>query len=210
MIKRYPLSWPAGWKRTEERKAARFRRGTHRMGRWSERRELSISEATERVFQEFRTMKIEEVVISTNLVLTSFGTPRSEQKEPRDPGVAVYWYRNRKPQCMAIDLYDRVADNLAAIAASLTAMRTLERHGGIQVMERAFQGFAALPERVGRSWREVLVFPDGYNPTTEQIESSFRKLAKDVHPDKQNGSHAAMAELNAARAAALRELLGED
>jgi len=46
---------------------------------------------------------------------------------------------------MAIDIYDTVAGNLAAVAATLDAMRAIERHGGAQILKRAFQGFKALP-----------------------------------------------------------------
>ena len=38
---------------------------------------------------------------------------------------------------MAIDAYTRTADNLAAVAATLEAMRAIERHGGAQILERA-------------------------------------------------------------------------
>src|SRR6266404_3433093 len=123
MAERYPLSWPAGWKRTVNREQARFKRQTHSYENGQKMRtgsrELSVSEANDRVLKELRTMGTFDALISTNLMLTSFGTPRSNQREPKDPGVAVYWEQKGKPQCMAIDQYDRVADNLAAIAASL-------------------------------------------------------------------------------------------
>ena len=74
-------------------------------------------------------------IISTNLKLRLDGLPRSDQKEPDDPGVAVYWQRLSKPKkVMAIDLYDRIADNLAAIGATLNAMRAIERHGGALIL----------------------------------------------------------------------------
>ncbi|KVD37855.1 hypothetical protein WJ41_22830 [Burkholderia ubonensis] len=60
-------------------------------------------------------------------------------------GVAVYWEtRAGARRVMAIDQYTRVADNLAAVAATLDAMRAIERHGGARILERAFTGFAAL------------------------------------------------------------------
>jgi hypothetical protein len=106
---------------------------------------------------------------------------------------------------MAIDLYDRVADNLAAIAASLEALRAIERHGGAQIMERAFLGFAQLPAST-KPWRVILQIPDDAEVTEAYVTERFRTMAAIAHPDKRTGSHLVMAELNAARAAALAEL----
>lgn len=94
----------------------------------------------------------------------------------------------------------RVRDNLAAIAATLEAMRAIERHGGAQILERAFTGFAALTAP-GKNWWDVLeTRPDA---TRAIIEANFRRLAHDRHPDR-GGDHDKMSELNEARDAALR------
>jgi hypothetical protein len=210
MAERYPLSWPAGWKRTERRESAKFRRETHvyqeGVKQRTGSRELSVSEANERVHKELRSMYVSDFVVSTNLVLTSFGTPRSGQREPTDPGVAVYWEKRGKPQCMAIDQYDRVADNLAAIAASLAALRAIERHGGAQIMERAFLGFAQLPESSSKPWRDVLQFHPTTKVSPAMVQEAYRELARKRHPDSQNGSDESFRELTQARDAALREL----
>lgn len=180
----YPLSWPVGWRRTTaaRRDRAKFgKRGQSTYGTWQAKNALTIAQAVGRVREQFRMMGIdaEDVVISTNLVLRLDGLPRSNQGEPADPGVAVYWedryLRSQPPRCMAIDCYDRVADNLAAIAATLDAMRAIERHGGAVVLERAFAGFAALPAPVALSWRDVL---DPADP-----EGSYRRLRSQHHPD---------------------------
>lgn len=208
-VTRFPLCWPTGWKRTKNRQEARFSRKTHGTTQEGRRyisgsRELSVSEATDRAIRELNAMGAGNILISTNLQLTTYGLPRSNQRAPEDPGVAIYWERDRRPQCMAIDQYDRVADNLAAIAASLAGLRAVERHGGAQVMERAFIGFAQLPESTGKHWRDVLGIVVE-EPTVHLVEMQFRELSRVRHPDK-GGSHAGMAELNAARESALREL----
>lgn len=207
-VAKYPLSWPAGWKRTANRERARFKKNTHNykdgVKMWTGMRKLSISEANDRVMHELRSMRVPESVVSTNLVLNSFGLPRSGQKQPVDPGVAVYWEVKGKSQCIAVDQYDSVEDNLAAIAASLAALRAIERHGGAQIMERAFMGFAALPAP-SVDWREILGLTG--NPTAEVINAAFRAKAAEAHPDKQGGSHDGMATLNGARAAALQEIV---
>lgn len=210
----YPLAWPAGWPRMSAggRKRAKFGKSERvysadHQHSWNSKKDLTIWDATQRVMGELSTMGIREgqYVISTNLELRQDGLPRSGQRMPDDPGVAVYWTRKGKQQVMAIDLYDRVQDNLAAIAASLSALRAIERHGGAQILDRAFSGFDALPN------------PDAFDPwavlgirrdvaTKEYIETRFRLLAKDAHPDAPRGSHDAFQKLERAKREALRAI----
>lgn len=158
----YPLDWPPGWKRTQVRTRAKFvgKAGKHvlgengAMGHWETKRELTIEQATRRVLDELKRFGVGDwnIIISTNLQLRQDGLPRFGQANPRDPGAAVYWTKGKEGQrCMAIDRYDRVADNLAAIAATLDAMRAIERHGGAAILDRAYKRLAAEhhPDRGG-------------------------------------------------------------
>ena len=57
---------------------------------------------------------------------------------------------------MARDAYKTVAGNMRSLTLAIEAMRQLERHGGSTMMERAFQGFAAIaPPDWKKPWREV-------------------------------------------------------
>lgn len=194
IITAYPLSWPTGWKRTEprERQRARFSREqsnyyTRADGtsyRSSSRKEITIAVGIDRVLAELRGFGVnrEDAIVSTNLVLKNDGEPRSGQRDPLDPGAAVYWARRGESQrCMAIDQYDRVADNLAAIAATLGAMRAIERHGGAEILNRAFSGFASLPAPQGSNWWEIL----GVSRTADKdtIRDAYRAKVKLAHPD---------------------------
>jgi hypothetical protein len=69
-----------------------------------------------RVVDELRRMHVaqRDVVISTNLRLRNDGLPLSKQREPEDPGVAVYWKKDGKNLVIAADCYTKIADNLAA------------------------------------------------------------------------------------------------
>src|SRR5690606_4273383 len=134
------------------------------------------------------------------------GLPRSGQAEPRDPGVALYFQLDGQPHCMPCDTYDRVADNIAAIAKHIEATRAIDRFGVASVREM-FTGFQALPAPgAKRPWREVF----GFGPTEpiglNYLNERFRAKSKAVHPDAPGGSHDAMAELNTAKADALREI----
>jgi len=209
LIRKYPLSWPIGWKRADTRIRGRFVTAGNSVGNSRlESKRVSVETAMNRIFDQLRRMGVPngEALISSNLELNSWGIPRAERSAPRDPGVAVYWELRGKPQCMAIDLYDRVADNLAAVAASLEALRAIERHGGAAIMERAFMGFAQLPGDRAKHWREVLGF-GGATATVAAIEDRYRELAKSAHPDH-GGNPEKFREIVAARDAALHELEG--
>lgn len=192
----YPLAWPSGWKRTElyRRKEGRFR---------NQKNWITTAVAADRVLDSLSKMGIADVIISTNVEPTLSGRPRSGLAEPSDPGVAVYWKAKSwaTHRVMAIDQYKSVADNLAAIAATLEAMRAIERHGGAVILERAFTGFTSLPSP--NDWRHVMGFDT--TPTLEQAKERYKQLSLQRHPDT-GGSDAAMAELNWAWECAEREL----
>lgn len=209
----HPLCWPAGWRRTGEsyQTRARFSKTehVHRGGSsFSRQGDLTVSDARLRVLEALRRFGVldGDAIVSTNLQTRLDGLPRSGQAEPRDPGVAVYWVRPTEPmRCMAIDRYDRVADNLAAIAATLEAMRSIERHGGATILDRAFTGFAALPAPAAvRDWREVLGVPNTVQ-TADSLRDAYRRAAGAAHPDK-GGTDARMAEVNAAYEAAKKAI----
>jgi hypothetical protein len=197
-LSNYPLCWPDGWARTARRKSAAF-------SRYGDR--LTIQSGLNRVMQQLELMSVrrDDILVSTNVPTRLDGLPRSDQRKPADPGVAVYWRKKQDApmQCMAIDIYDEVADNLGAIAATLAALRAIERHGGAQVQERSFRGFQALPQTTGSNWWDVLQV--NRDVTREVIDANFKRLARDRHPDS-GGSDAAMAQLNQARADAYREI----
>lgn len=212
MINAYPLCWPEGWKRTpsHQRRNAKFGRSVQVEGKsWRNKQDLTVAESVGRVLEQLERMGVDrqDVVISTNVRTRLDGMPRSGEREPDDRGAAVYWRERNKPmRCMAVDQYTSVADNLAAIAATLDAMRAIERHGGAQILDRAFTGFAALPSPAAkRSWREVLGLEGKGFLTIEVVEARFRELAQKHHPDH-GGNTAAFQQILAAREEARKEL----
>ena len=224
MIEAYPLCWPDGWKRTPlaERQWGRFNtkaRGTHTTyengvarvvsNSYLSSRDLTVSDGVKRILEALERMGIDkqDIIISTNVRARLDGMPRSGERAPEDPGAAVYWQaRQQARRCMAIDRYTRVADNLAAIAATLEAMRAIERHGGAEILDRIFQGFLALPEKASQPWRDVLEVPQGVNPNRDYIETRFRELARVHHPDH-GGDAEKFHQLIQARDAAKQEII---
>jgi hypothetical protein len=198
----FPLAWPAGWRRAADRTRGRFRSGGSSIYHGS--RALTIAEGTARVLAELKRLGYRdwEIVISTNVPLRRDGLPRGTAGEPDDPGVAVYWTDPMDgPQCMAIDIYDRVADNLAAVAASIAALRAIERHGGAQILRRAFAGFKALPATTESATSAVVAaerLANGSSVRTQDILASREALQRAQreyrarwHPDR-NGGDASM------------------
>ena len=195
---RYPLQWPEGWKRMQsyQRKTATFSR---------QGKALTVFDGVQRVLDELQRLGVhqDDVIVSTNLQTRLDGLPRSNQARPGDPGVCVYWKPAKSPmRCMAVDRYDEVQDNLAAVAATLEAMRSIERHGGAAILDRAFTGFAALPAPAGgkREWWTVLELPS--TASQAEIREAFNRLAREHHPDR-GGTDERMAEIIRARDEAL-------
>lgn len=197
-VEAYPLCWPAGWPRTpsHRREYGRFSRkgGTHS---WISSANLTVSDGVKRILEQLRLFGViaDDVIISSNIQLRRDGLPLSGRPEPSDPGVAVYWLDGGGQRCMASDRYTKATQNLAAIAATLEAMRAIERHGGAAILDRAFTGFAALPHL--EQWWQVLGF-ESSDVTREQIIDAHKRLARQHHPD--NGGDAdQMARINVAR-----------
>lgn len=206
----YPLQWPAGKPRTP---AGRRERGKFKSkgsgwktdpitggNSYDPAKPITVAVALSRLQTEIDRLGGRYVVVSSNLELRLDGLPRSGQRKPDDPGVAVYFQLRGKPLVLACDHYETVADNIAAVAAHIDAMRTTERHG-VGSLEQMFAGFTALPSAVSPDdWREPL----GHPTTLEQAEANYRDRMKYAHPDVNDspGAEAVAAKLNAAIAAA--------
>jgi hypothetical protein len=211
---RFPLSWPTGWKRTprHQRQRAAFSasgvqtvdRGNGQIERVRTTRALTVADALKRVSAELSRLGATREILSTNVVLRIDGLPRSGQPEPDDPGAAVYFHLKGQPRCLACDRWNRVADNIAAVAQHIDALRRIDRYG-VGTMEQAFAGYAQLPANTAANWRDVFGFKDDQRVTWAEVEDAFRELARAAHPDA-GGTHEQMARLSEAKAFARKEL----
>lgn len=191
MTQAYPLHWPPAWPRTQRKGSSQFRSSLTAA--------LNNVQDSLRRFASDSGRKISEVTISSNFAL-------SDQR-PADSGVAVYFTWDGLPTCIAVDRYEKIEDNLQAIHHCIEAERTKLRHGGLNLVRAAFRGYAALPPpTVGaKPWTQVLDLPR--TASRDDIDAAYRAKAKAAHPDA-GGTQEAMAELNQARADALREVAG--
>lgn len=187
----YPLQWPQGRPRTDRgrREPARF--------------DVTLGRARDSIVREVtllaggRWARDPNVVISSNLALRRDGLPLANQRQPDDPGVAVYFTYNKRQMSFACDRWEKVEHNMQAIAKTIEALRGIARWGTGDMLEAAFTGFSALPAPDERPWNVVLDLPA--DASVESIQEAWRRLAAKRHPDKPGGSHAAMSELNRAR-----------
>jgi DnaJ domain len=205
-VDRYPLSWPVGWTRTpaSERRRADFGKSQRVMvgeRLVEKRRALSVADAAQRLETEIERLGGADAILSTNLRLRLDGVPRVEQREPGDVGAAVYFTLKKQDICLACDRWDRVADNIAALAQHIDALRRIERYG-VGNIAQAFRGYVALPASVHDWWSVLGVTP---NATLDDVEDAFRRLAMVHHPDR-GGSADVMARLSEARELARRAL----
>lgn len=208
MIPAFPLQWPAGIKRTPpvDRQHARFTQ---------DGKSLSMAQAIRRLMDEVDLytrsghkwrIPPDSVVVNSDIrVRKADGMPYANQRDPDDPGVAIYFQFDGEPRCIPCDKFFRLADNIAGVASALAAIRTIERHANEGLIGAVFTGFAALPETIDEHWRQVLHLVDVETVTAAVVERAHKTLAMRNHPDR-GGSTELMARINKARDDALLEL----
>lgn len=193
MSSAYPLSWPHGIPRTEpgRRAASQFKTSL----------EPALKNVTNslRRFGEATGKSVSNIVISSNYTLG--------QRNPADPGIAVWFMWDGRERCIAVDRYPRIEHNLQAVHHVLEARVTEARHGGLRIVQQTFTGFVALPapESFGGQtcWEILGIQPNAPRAT---IEEAWKEKARTLHPDRAGGSEAGMATLNAAKEAALSSI----
>jgi hypothetical protein len=194
MTEAFPLQWPEGWPRTPN-----WRRGASRFGK-----NLGFGEIR-KLQAELRLLGARSVVISSNVPLRNDGLPYASQASKRydDPGVAIYYTLKGKQLSMARDRYNTPWENIRSLTLTISAIRSIERHGGSDMMERAFSGFVAIaPPDWKKPWREVFGIKPDWRGDITQL---YREKARNRHPDA-GGDDTLMAELNVAYEEAKREL----
>ena len=169
----YPLQWPVGYKRSTRRDRSRFKQ--------------SMGMAQYSLKEEVRKLGGSALIVSTNLQVRKDGNIYASDLDKLipDPGVAVFFKFKGKEVSMCCDKYSRVWENMYALACGIEALRGMERWGVSEFLDRAFTGFAALPESTKKiSWWLVLGFMD--KPADwnwDSVEKAYKSLAKIKHPD---------------------------
>jgi hypothetical protein len=196
---RFPLSWPDGWPRTPSAKRLRANFGTKQPNDYKQ--PLSVAQAIVRLSVELSRLRATSELLSTNVELRIDGLPRSGLADPMDPGAAVWFWLKKKPLCLACDKWFRVADNIAALAMHIDALRRIDRYG-VGSIKQAFAGYVALPAKASDWWVILGVSP---NATIDEVNSRFKELARTNHPDA-GGNLDEFQRISAARRAATEAL----
>lgn len=212
----FPLSWPMGWARTPAAKrcGSRFKK-------------TSLGTIRDEMVQEFWRLGSEAIIVSTNIRVRPDQVFYANTPHPDDPGVAVYFPWRGKPHVIACDHYGRLWENVRAITKTIEALRTIERHGASQLLERATAGFRELgagdapEEEPEEPWWTVLDVTSGIATPIEEVvatvghpwrkvvlsmaEAQYKIRIAKSHPDR-GGSQEETIALNRAIGRARKEL----
>ena len=175
MVEANPLQWPTNWPRTKKPIRSRFN--------------TRFSKARNELLNELRLLGAKQIVLSSNIELRRDGLPYAKKSQPEDKGVAVYFYRENKEQCIPCDKWHKVEDNIQAIKKTIEALRGLERWGAKSMVDAAFRGFQSLPHYCeGDSFETNMhisppkkYFYDCNN--LEQLKKRYKSMIKEMHPD---------------------------
>jgi hypothetical protein len=163
----YPLEFPTWEKRSNSHQRAVF--------------QVGFAQARDELWRELELLNAEQVVISMNVLLRRDGLPYANQREPDDPGVAVYFRWGGKNYCCACDQWERVKDNLRAIGLYTASIRPiLTSRWGVRQAEQLLK-VHALPEPSERPWWRVIGCAK--TATLEEVKAAYRKAAAAAHPD---------------------------
>ena len=190
---RTPLSWPRAVPRTpagERRRAAYGKQAPHGGGE-----PLTLAQAVERLSPQVARLARQRGMLALD-ALPDAPTP------PRDPGAVLAFGTAGATFLIPCDTWDRAADNVAALAAHLEAVRAASEHGvaspaalleSFRVAARPDAPRAEPAAPPAPNWARVLgVAPDA-EPAV--VRAAYRALAKRYHPDN-GGDTETMRRLN--------------
>lgn len=180
MYDAYPLQWPTGYNRTPSYKKidSRFKQ--------------SMDGSQRFLRDEISRLGGSELIVSTNLRLRQDGGIYADdlRKLIPDPGVAIYFKYKKKDISMCCDQYNRVWENIYALGKGVEALRGMERWGVSDFLERAFTGFAALPDSSIAVIDIWLILGLNIKPDSKQeVIDAYKTKVKECHPDVPGGSH---------------------
>lgn len=188
MIARAPLEWPFNVVRNESRKSGQFK---------ADGSPITVTAALARLEEELWRHDAQDIEVSAHFGRTKGGNVAKQwDAKQGDPGVCIRYDIGKTAYTLPCDTYDNLAQNIAAIAAHLSAVRAMERYGvatGAQIMG----AFASLPAPTPiEPWYAVLGVD--VNAPEDVVKAAYRALSRKAHPDVEGGSHDAMSRLNQA------------
>ncbi len=95
------MQWPSGWPQTAQRRSSHF--------------DTRFAQARDGLLEEIRRLGGTQTILSTNVELRRDGLPYANQRNPEDPGVAVYFQQDGRPRVITCDRWLKVEDNIQAV-----------------------------------------------------------------------------------------------
>jgi len=196
---KYPLDWPVGYPRTQSPQRSRFENPT-----LDKSVKNLVDEVSRLLYGRVHSRADVDVVISSNIPLRNDGFPRADYMKSaiKDKGVAVYFKKEDTDIVICCDKWDTVESNMHAVYKTIEAMRSIERWGVSDFIQRSFTGFKALPAGPEpRKWWEVFDLascPDATLSSKNIVDLKYKSLVKIRHPDRQNGNSELFHELQEA------------
>ena len=187
----YPDQWPLGRPKEGGRKTAQWKHQGSRLD--FDQAVRRLAEQVALVTRAGNPWRMRELTLGTNFELRVDGRPRRNSSYPWDTAVTFFFELDGQPHVLACDRWDRIEDNIAAIAAHIEALRGQERWG-VADMKQAFAGHVALP--APEQWWQVLGVRS--DASADEVDRAWREKMRTAHPD-QGGSEAAAQRLNWAR-----------
>jgi hypothetical protein len=175
-----------------------------------------MARALREVHSELERLGAANAIITSDLPVRSNGMPYAMgDRDASDTGIAVWFVLDGEERVLVCDRWRRPSENLHAIALTIAAIRGIARWGSGELVNRAFEGFKALPPAVdppNRPWWEVLCVQVDVLEMREsplavlaKARRAHRMLIRTAHPDVGGDADHASA-INVAFAEAEREL----
>jgi len=183
------VEWPAGFERTDERQREPYPHGFR----------VDRRRAFENILEQLKKLGAEEVRIDSGATQKTMNPNLlSQESDPDDPSVVVYFQKDGQDFAVPCDKWDNVRDNAQAIAKYLDAKRALDRYG-VKTVESEFTTQKLPPgdeeeaERDGGSGGAADSSVEDQPPHKvlgvasdagdEEVKAAARALKKEYHPD---------------------------
>lgn len=179
------VEWPDGFERTDERQREPYPHGFR----------VDRRQAFENILEELKKLGAEEVRIDSGATKKTVNpNALSQDANPDDPSVVVYFSKDGQDFAVPCDKWDNVRDNAQAIAKYLDAKRALDRYG-VKTVESEFTTQKLPPGEDHDPGEDASGHGDfdGKPPHTvlgvasdaadDEIKAAARALKKEYHPD---------------------------
>lgn len=133
-ITSFPLCWPLDVPFTEKRIRLNI----------SRYQKLNMTQAKKFILKQFKNIPgpTMSIVVSTNVPVDNDGWYHHDNaSDAYDKGAAVWWYQNKRLKVMYCDKYNRIEDNMYAIAKGLEAIIKCKRWINEKYLPDMFETF---------------------------------------------------------------------